>query len=73
MTGMITGQKLRAIRAIRKITQADLAAAAGISPTAIAEFEMGKRELRTGTVEKLCAALGVEVTYHIDGTDISGP
>jgi transcriptional regulator with XRE-family HTH domain len=70
---MITGPKLRAIRAIRGISQADLASKAGISPTAIAQFETGKRDLRTSTVQKLCEALGVKITYHIDGTDISGP
>lgn len=71
--GMITGSKLRAIRALRGITQADLAAKAGISATAIAEFERDKRDLRTNTVIKLCEALGVTVTYTIDGTEITGP
>lgn len=71
--GMLTGSKLRAIRALRGITQADLAAKAGISATAIAEFERDKRDLRTTTVIKLCEALGVTVTYTIDGTEITGP
>ncbi len=71
--GMLTGSKLRAIRALRGITQADLAAKAEISATAIAEFERDKRDLRTNTVIKLCEALGVTVTYTIDGTEITGP
>lgn len=73
--GMITGPKLRAIRAIRGVSQADLAAKAGISPTAIAQFETGKRDLRTSTVRKLCEALGVDVVYRLrdDGTEITGP
>lgn len=71
--GMLTGSKLRAIRALRGITQADLAAKAGISATAIAEFERDKRDLRTNTVIKLCEALGITVTYTIDGTEITGP
>lgn len=70
---MLTGSKLRAIRALRGITQAELAALAGVSPTAIAEYEKDKRELRTDTVRKLCEALGVSVTYSVDGTVISGP
>ena len=69
---MLTGSKLRAIRALRGITQAELAAQAGISQTAIAEYEKDKRELRTDTVRKLCDALGVKVTYSIDGTEITG-
>lgn len=71
--GMLTGSKLRAIRALRGITQADLAAKAGISATAIAEFERDKRDLRTNTVIKLCEALGVTVTYTVDDTEITGP
>ena len=70
---MLSGQKLRAIRALRGITQADLAEKAGISQTAIAEYEKDKRELRTDTVRKLCEALGVKVTYSVDGTEITGP
>lgn len=73
MTHMITGPKLRAIRALKHVTQADLAAKAGVSATAIAEFETGKRDIRASTVAKLCEALGVSVTYSVDGTDISGP
>ena len=70
---MLTGSKLRAIRALRCITQAELASKAGISQTAVAEFEKDKRDLRTSTVVKLCEALGVQVVYRIDGTEISGP
>lgn len=70
---MLTGSKLRAIRSLRGITQAELASRAGISQTAIAEYEKDKRELRSGTVRKLCEALGVKVTYSIDGTEITGP
>ena len=73
MNGMITGKTLRAIRSLRGVTQADLAAQAGVSPTAIAEFETGKRDIRASTIAKLCEALGVEVTYKVDGTTISGP
>lgn len=50
-----------------------LAEKSGVSPTAIAEYEKDKRDLRTDTVRKLCEALGVKVTYTIDGTEISGP
>ena len=73
MSTMLTGSKLKAIRALRGITQADLAMLAGVSPTAIAEYETGKRDLRTDTVRKLCEALKVQVTYTVDGTTISGP
>lgn len=73
MSGMLTGSKLRAIRALKNITQAQLAAAAGVSPSAIAEYESGKRDLRADTIRKLCDALGVSVVYKVDGTEITGP
>ena len=46
MSAMLTGSKLRAIRALRGLTQAQLAEQSGVSPTAIAEYEKGKRDLR---------------------------
>lgn len=73
MSTMLTGSKLKAIRALRGMTQATLAELSGVSPTAITEYEKGKRDLRADTIRKLCEALGVEVTYRVDGTEISGP
>lgn len=73
MSSMLTGSKLRAIRALKNITQAQLASAAGVSPSAIAEYESGKRDLRADTIRKLCDALGVTVVYKVDGTEITGP
>lgn len=73
MTSMLTGNKLKAIRALRGVTQAELAQSSGVSPTAIAEYETGKRDLRADTIRKLCEALGVQVRYIVDGTEISGP
>ena len=71
MNDILTGSKLKAIRAIRGVTQAKLAEYSGISPTAIAEFERGKREMRTGTVAKIFDTLGVTVTLTVDGMTIS--
>ena len=73
MGTMLTGTKLRAIRALKGFTQAQLAELSGVSPTAITEYEKGKRDLRADTIRKLCDALGVTVTYRVDGTEISGP
>jgi transcriptional regulator with XRE-family HTH domain len=73
MSTMLTGSKLRAIRALTGMTQADLAAKSGVSPTAIAEYERDKRDLRADTIRKLCEALGVSVTYKIGDTEITGP
>jgi transcriptional regulator with XRE-family HTH domain len=55
------------------MSQAQLAEAAGVSPVTIATFESGKSDLRAGTILKLCQALGVTVTYTVNGTTIGGP
>lgn len=73
MSTMLTGPKLRAIRSLRGVTQAQLAETSGVSPTAIAEYEKGKRDLRADTIRKLCEALRVQVRYIVDGTEITGP
>lgn len=73
MSTMLTGSKLRAIRALVGITQAELAEKSGVSPTAIAEYERDKRDLRADTIRKLCDALGVSVTYRVGDTEITGP
>lgn len=73
MTPMLTGNKLKAIRALRGMTQAELATAANLSVTAIREYELGKRDLRADSIRKLCEAMNVQVTYTVDGTVISGP
>ena len=70
---MLTGTTLRAIRALRNISQAELAGRAGVSPTAIAEYEQDKRDLRADTIRKLCEALNVKVQYIVDSTVITGP
>lgn len=66
---MLTGSSLKSIRASRGLSQAELAARAGVSPTAIAEYETDKRELRTDSLRKLCAALNV----RIDVIDLDAP
>lgn len=73
MTPMLTGKRLKAIRALRGMTQAELATAANLSVTAIREYELGKRDLRADSIRKLCEALNVQVTYTVDGMVISGP
>lgn len=70
---MLTGAKLRAIRALLELTQAELAERSGVSPTAIAEFEGGKRDLRASTIRRLCEAMGVRIYYVVNDTQITGP
>lgn len=70
---MLTGGKLRAIRALRGMTQAQVAELAGVSAVSIATFESGKSDMKAATIVKLCQALGVQAKYIVDGTEIAGP
>ncbi len=67
--GSASASSRRALAAPRR----GLAERAGVSVTSIAEAEQGKRELRADTIRRLCDALGVQVVYRIDGTEITGP
>jgi transcriptional regulator with XRE-family HTH domain len=64
---MLTPHELRAIRAFRKLTQADLAARASLSVHAVAEYELGKRDLRCASMRRLCNALGVQSAIYVEG------
>ena len=71
---VLTPSKLRAIRHMRGMSQAELAHRAGIAVVSIATFESGKSDMRASTIIKLCEALGVTVVYRLqDGTEITGP
>ena len=68
---MLTGETLKAIRAIKGITQAQLALEAGVSAAGIAEFETGKRDIRASTIVRMCEAMGVTVTYRVGDVDVA--
>jgi len=70
---VLTGPKLKAIRALRGVTQQQLADLAGMTQTAVAQYEAGKREIRTDTLRRICEALNVRVQYIVDETVFSGP
>ncbi len=70
MAIVLDGKKLKALRAIARMTQQELADAASVSPATIANFERGTADLRTGTIRKLLKAMKCTVTFHISGTDI---
>ena len=45
----------------RGLTPTELGQLAGVDPTVIARFVAGEREVRTGTLEKILAALDLRV------------
>jgi transcriptional regulator with XRE-family HTH domain len=54
------GEKLQALRERAKLTQAELAARAGVSRRNVEAWEVGRRIPRTDAFFKLMAALGVD-------------
>lgn len=59
MTNETVGQRIRATREQMVWGQAELARAAGISPTALYMIETGQRQPRPATIRKIAQALGV--------------
>ena len=53
--------QLKRLRAERKMSQADLAQASGVSREYIARLELGQQDPTLGTLEKLAKALKVKV------------
>jgi len=54
-------EQLRAERAAKRLSRADLAKASGVSAKAIQRLEENEREMDTDQLDRLCAALGVSV------------
>lgn len=53
------GERLLSIRKSRSMTQAEVAEAAGISDRTYADIERGTANMRTQTLLRLCAVLGI--------------
>jgi transcriptional regulator with XRE-family HTH domain len=60
---------LRALRRARELSQHDLAALAGVTPSAISQAERGERGLSLATVVRLSQALGLTVDDLLRGED----
>ena len=60
---MDLGQAIKALRAKKGMTQEQLAARCGMSITGGSLIEMGKRTPSTATIEQLCKAFDIPVTY----------
>jgi transcriptional regulator with XRE-family HTH domain len=69
MEGMTMGGRILGLRRSKKMSQQDLATAAGISVTYLSELENDARPLPgAATVSGLAAALGTSMDYIFSGT-----
>jgi len=73
--GDIFQHRLQAARELRKLTQSQLAATAGLPPSSVSHFEAGARKPSFDTLKRLASALAVTTDYLLgraDDPDASG-
>jgi transcriptional regulator with XRE-family HTH domain len=67
------GERLRAIRLLRRLTLRDVADAAGVSESFVSQLERGRSNASVATLQRLAAALGIEISDLFDGHDPAEP
>lgn len=67
------GTRIRAVRRDKGWTQDQLAAAIGVSRSAVAQWETGRAGQVTGNLTRIAAILEVGVEYLMHGDDKRGP
>ncbi len=63
------GTRVRQLRRSKRLTQAQLAARAGISAKTVGEVERGEANPTLSLLEELCSALAVEVSVLFDAAE----
>lgn len=63
----LVGTRIREARRARGMTQGDLAAAVGVSRSAVAQWETGRAGQLRGNLSRIAAALGVSAAHLMDG------
>jgi len=63
------GERLRRLRTLNALTQAQLAERAGLAESAVARAERDETEPHMTTIRKLAEALGVQPRELIEGGD----
>jgi transcriptional regulator with XRE-family HTH domain len=66
------GARIRAARQARGLTQSDLAAAVGVSRSAVAQWETDRAGQVRGNLTRIAAVLGVSVEYLLHGRAAAG-
>lgn len=62
---MNLGQAIKKLRIDRQMTQDQLSSSIGVSVNAISQWELGKSMPQKTTIEKLCRAFGIPVSYML--------
>ena len=67
------GERLRAIRLLRRLTLREVADAAGVSESFVSQLERGRSSASVATLQRLAAALGIEISDLFADERPSGP
>jgi transcriptional regulator with XRE-family HTH domain len=67
------GERLRAIRLLRRLTLREVAEAAGVSESFVSQLERGRSSASVATLQRLAAAVGIEISDLFAGEQQSGP
>ena len=62
---MTTGERIKEARKYRKMTQKQLAEAAGVATGTIQQYELGKRESRYEILIRICKALNISILVFL--------
>jgi transcriptional regulator with XRE-family HTH domain len=67
------GERLRAVRVLRRLTLREVAQAAGVSESFVSQFERGRSSASVATLQRLAAAVGIEISDLFADESQSGP
>jgi transcriptional regulator with XRE-family HTH domain len=71
--GLELGERLRAIRLLRRLTLREVATAARVSESFVSQLERGRSSASVATLQRLATALGIEISDLFDGHDPAQP
>jgi len=71
--GLELGERLRAIRVLRRLTLREVAAAAGVSESFVSQLERGRSSASVATLQRLATAVGIEISDLFAAEPASGP
>jgi transcriptional regulator with XRE-family HTH domain len=67
------GERLRAIRLLRRLTLREVAEAAGVSESFVSQLERGRSSASVATLQRLAKAVGIEISDLFADEPQSGP